>query len=391
MIALSAPRIFDGQQMLTGHALVIEDGQVSTVCLTSEIPMTATVERLTGLLTPGMVDLQVNGGGGVMLNNAPSVDTLRCMAAAHASVGATAILPTLITDSPEVTAAAISAAMQAIADGTPGLLGLHLEGPHIAPAKKGAHDARFIRPMTDADLATYIAAARALPVLKVTLAPEAATPDQIAALATAGILVSLGHSDADAAACKTAISAGARCVTHLFNAMSQITAREPGLVGTALHAGQASAGLIADLIHVDPANISLALRAKQGPGQVFLVSDAMATSGSDLTAFALNGRTILRDGNRLTLEDGTLAGAHLTLPQAVANLSQAIEIELVTALRMATTIPATVARAPDRGHLCPGARADILLLNDALRPVRIWKNGVEIPPFCGADAPPYLN
>ena len=331
-----------------------------------------------GILAPGFVDLLVNGGGGVMFNTAPTIETLATIAAAHARLGATTILPTLITDTPEVTLAAISAVVDALDENVPGIAGLHLEGPHLCPARKGAHAGTLIRPMTAADEDMLIAAADKLPVLKVTLAPEAVTPEQIGRLTYAGIIVSLGHSDCTVEEAEAAQVAGATCVTHLFNAMSQMTARAPGLVGVALSNGALSAGLIADGIHVHPANMRAALAAKAGPGGIFLVSDAMAPAGSDITRFELNGREIRRVDGRLPLADGTLAGADLDLATAIRNV-HAFGADLAELLAMATSRPAQVAGLLGRqGHLTPEGPADFVHLTDDLHLNAVWQSGAQL-------------
>jgi len=368
--------IFDGARRVSGQALLVEGGRI--VGIVPDVPEGAEVTRLEGgVIAPGLVDLQVNGGGGVMFNDDPSVDTLRVMARAHIGLGATAILPTLITDTPAHSRAAIDAVEAAIAQGMPGIAGLHLEGPHLSVARKGAHDPSLIRAMGDGDLEMLCAAAARLPVLKMTLAPEAVTPEQIRALTGAGVLVSLGHSDAGFDACVAAVEAGAACATHLFNAMSQLGNREPGLVGAVLAEGRLSAGLIADGVHVHPATIRAAMAAKTGPGRIFLVSDAMSVAGSEQQAFTLNGREIRRAGGRLTLENGTLAGADLDLPTAIRNLAAWGICDRDHALAMATSIPAELIGAGDFGHLRPGARADFIhLATDGLRAV--WKDGTRI-------------
>lgn len=387
-IAYLGARLFDGDTLQTGRALLIGDGQVQAIADPAALPVDAgRVDLNGGILAPGFVDLQVNGGGGVMFNDAPTVRTLATIAAAHARLGATAILPTLITDTPGVTAAAIGAAAQAIHDRVPGIIGLHLEGPHLSLAKKGAHDGDLIRPMEETDLALYCAAAQKLPVLKLTVAPETVTPGQIATLTRAGAIVSLGHSDCSVATARQAVQAGATCVTHLFNAMSPLASREPGLVGAALVLGDLSAGVIGDGIHVHPDTLWTALAAKQGPGRVFLVSDAMAVAGTDATEFTLNGRPVTRSDGRLTLADGTLAGADLDLARAVRMiaglgepqeraLDRAQERAQERALAMATSIPAEVVGQGDRlGRLGPGRAADFIWLTDALDLAGVWRDG----------------
>lgn len=352
--------VFDGTRLIDGHGLVREGGKLVAIVPEDELPQDAgpVVDLAGDIIAPGYVDLQVNGGGGVMFNDDQSVGTLATIAAAHARLGATTIFPTLITDTPERTDAAIAAAEAAIAAGVAGIGGLHLEGPHLSLARKGAHDPRLIRPMTDRDVSAIVEAARRLPAVMVTLAPENATRHQVASLAEAGVIVSLGHTDADYATCLSYAEAGAACVTHLFNAMSQLGSREPGLVGVTLTHGALSAGLIADAVHVHPAAMRAALAAKQGPGAVFLVSDAMSPAGTDQISFTLNGRAIRRSEGRLTLADGTLAGADLDLTTAINVLVAEVGVDLATALAMATRLPAEVGWQPAGiGRLAVGAKA----------------------------------
>ncbi|MEO0903950.1 MAG: N-acetylglucosamine-6-phosphate deacetylase, partial [Pseudomonadota bacterium] len=299
--------IFDGFTIHRDQALLLDCENFVGI---GPVPDGYPATRVAGgTLAPGFVDLQVNGGGGLMFNNAPAVATLERIAAAHAATGTRALLPTLITDTAQKTHAAVDAVEQAIAASVPGIIGIHLEGPHLSVAKKGAHHADLIRPMDDGDEAFLLGAAQRLPNVMVTIAPETVTPQQITRLAAAGIIVSLGHTDCTYAQARVAFAAGARCVTHLFNAMSQMTAREPGLVGAALDVTGVSAGLIADNIHAHTSAMRVALTAKQEKDGIFLVTDAMATAGSEMTEFALNGRKVQRAGGRLMLEDGTLAGA----------------------------------------------------------------------------------
>ncbi len=289
-----------------------------------------------------------------MLNDAPTVEGIRAITAAHARFGTTALLPTLITDTRETMRAAIAAVAEAKRRGVPGCLGLHLEGPFLAPAKKGAHLASLMGPMGEDDIA-MIAGAGFAPLL-VTVSTEMVTPAQIARLAAAGVHVSIGHSAATLAEARAAADAGARFVTHLYNAMSPLTHREPGLVGAALEDGRFHAGLIADGFHVDPAAIRIALRAKQGPGRIFLVTDAMATVGSDIAGFLLNGRQILRGAGRLTLEDGTLAGVDLDMAGMVRFMHHVVGASLEEALRMAALYPAeAIGVSNNHGALLPGA------------------------------------
>jgi N-acetylglucosamine-6-phosphate deacetylase len=369
--------VFDGTDLHHGRALLVQDGLVAGIVAPEDLPDgTLSVELSGGTIAPGFVDLQVNGGGGIMFNELPQVSSLRTMAQAHASLGATSILPTLITDRPEITRAAVSAVETAIAAGLAGIIGLHLEGPHLSQSRNGAHDPNMIRRMTDDDLAFLCDAARRLPVLKITLAPENVTPEQMHKLVQAGAVLSLGHTDASYDTCSEAAGAGVSCVTHLFNAMRQLGNREPGVVGAALRLGSLSAGIIGDLIHVHPETIILALAAKQGPGQIFLVSDAMAAAGSDIRSFTLNGRIISRQYGRLTLEDGTLAGADLDLATAMRNLN-GLGVPLTQVLGMATSVPARVI-GRDLGSLRPGDAADFVHLEPGVRLSGVWRSGMAI-------------
>jgi N-acetylglucosamine-6-phosphate deacetylase len=380
MLAIRGARIFDGEDWHDEEALLVSNGTVEAVVAADAVPADAeTVDLPGGFLAPGFVDLQVNGGGGVMLNDAPSVETIRRICAAHARFGTTALLTTLITDTSEMTRAALEAGAAAAREKVPGFLGLHLEGPHLSLSRKGAHDPNLIRPMQKADLDSLVNARDSMPVLMTTVAPETVTPQQIAALAGAGIVVSLGHSDAGYATARAAIEAGATLVTHLFNAMSQLQHREPAMVGAALSSGEISAGLIADGFHVDRRVIGVALRSKLGPGRIFLVTDAMATIGTDMTEFMLNGRTIRREGGRLTLADGTLAGADLDMISAVRFMHREIGLPREEALRMAALYPAQAVGQEHRlGRIGAGRPASFVHLSDELDVRGVWIDGERV-------------
>lgn len=372
-----AARIFDGETWIEGAALLLDGDRVAGI-----VPETAlenSVRRTEldgGVLAPGFLDLQVNGGGGVMFNDSPSVDAIRTICDAHRPFGTTALLPTLITDTREITRAAIAAGIEAAKANVPGFMGLHLEGPHLSVARKGAHDPALIRPMEDDDLEALLEASKHLPVLLTTVAPESVTPEQIGRLAQGGVHVSLGHSDTGIAQAHRSFMAGATVATHLFNAMSQLGNREPGLVGAVLDHGHVYAGLIADGIHVASESIGTALRAKRGPGRIFLVTDAMSTIGTDQTSFTLNGRTIRREHGRLTLADGTLAGADLDMAAAIRFMHEVIGLEQSEALRMAGLYPAqAVGQAAERGRLASGARADFVHLDDKGYAQGTWIGG----------------
>jgi N-acetylglucosamine-6-phosphate deacetylase len=371
-------RLFDGHQRHQTMALLVSAGRVDAVVPEAVIPQEAMRIDCKGqLLAPGFVDLQVNGGGGVLFNDETNVDGIRAICAAHARFGTTALLPTLITDTQEKWQAALVAARASQNEKVPGFLGLHLEGPFLAPSRKGAHRPEWMRSMSAADVAALKAAG--ISVLLLTVAAEQVSAAQVAELSGAGIIISLGHSDTTTEVALRLADHGASMVTHLYNAMSPLTHRAPGLVGAALDDGRFYAGLIADGHHVDPAAIRVALRAKQGLGRIFLVTDAMSTVGSSLSQFVLHGRTILRQKGRLTLEDGTLAGVDCDMAAMVRFMKDKVGVPLEEALRMASLYPAeAVGQAQERGSLRPGYRADCVLLDGSLNPVATYIAGEKV-------------
>lgn len=378
-LIVTGARIFDGRTWRDNSALHILDGRVVTVGpVPDNIDKARVVDAGGGMIVPGFVDLQVNGGGGVLFNNCPDVDGIGRLCAAHAAFGTTSLLPTLITDTPAVTRRAIRAAVAAQKKGLAGFLGLHLEGPHLSLSRKGTHDPALIRLMEDEDLAMLLEAREALPLLLTTVAPESVSVAQVRALAAAGITVSLGHSDATCATVMEYVAAGARMATHLFNAMSPLGHREPGLAGAVLESGELSCGLIADGFHVDPVAMRIALRAKMGPGRIFLVTDAMSTIGTDDDGFELNGRRVYRRGGRLTLEDGTLAGADIDMLSCIRFVHERLGVALSEALCMASTYPARAVGCSQKGGLEPGQDADFVLLSPQLQLRATWIGGVEV-------------
>jgi N-acetylglucosamine-6-phosphate deacetylase len=336
---------------------------------------TISIRLSGGILVPGLVDLQVNGGGGLLVGPGTGSHELAKICAVHSQFGVTALLPTLITVTPEITDAVVLAGAKAARLDTPGFLGLHLEGPHLSLARKGAHDPRLIRPMTESDLVRLERARPLLPHLLLTVAPETVSPEQIARLTKAGVVVSLGHSDASFETAAAAIRAGATMVTHLFNAMSQIGNRDPGVVGAALHHGFVSAGLIADGIHVHPAAVGIALRAKSPPGHIFLVSDSMSQAGTSIDRFTLNGRLVSRREGALRLVDGTLAGADLTLDAALRNTHLRLGVDLDESIKMASTYPAMAIQRQGLGVLKPGLEANFVHFSDGLATLNTWYRG----------------
>ena len=375
--AYTASRLYDGFHIHEGVSLLVDGCRVVGTMRSEDLQGQFIEENLgNGTIVPGFVDLQVNGGGGVMFNDAPSVKSLKIISQAHAKLGSARILPTLISDTHEKNQLAVEAVVAAIDQNVSGIAGLHLEGPHLSIARKGAHEASLIRKMNETDVRFLCESVSRLPCLKVTLAPESVSLSQIRRLADAGIIVSLGHSDATFNTSNRAIEAGVTCVTHLYNAMSSLQSREPGLVGAALQNGSVDAGLIADGIHVDFAAVRIAMRAKLKPGVIFLVSDAMATAGSSIQEFILNGRVIRREAGRLTLADGTLAGADLDLGSAIRNMVVHADTTLDESLAMATQYPAKlIGDFNENSFFDPGSSADFNYLSDELQLCGVWNRG----------------
>ncbi|MET0747876.1 MAG: N-acetylglucosamine-6-phosphate deacetylase [Rhizobium sp.] len=377
--AFTGARIFDGDRFHDHSALVIGSGRVQAITARHGLPEGARIIELDGgVLAPGFIDAQVNGGGGQLLNEDPTAKAMYTIAKAHRRYGTTALLPTLITDVGTATTKAIEAAIEAV-KADRGVVGLHLEGPHLSPSRKGAHLPELMRPVADSDVETFIHAREAIGTLLVTIAAEQVTPRQIQALNDGGVIVSLGHSDCAAEDADARFDAGARGVTHLFNAMSQLGHRTPGLVGAALDHPNSWCGIIADGHHVDPRALRIALRAKRGEGKLFFVTDAMPLVGSDANSFELNGRTVYRQSgdfcSKIVLADGTLAGADIDMASTIRYGVDVLELPLAEALRMATSYPARFLRLADRGHLAPGVRADLVHINDTIEATATWIGG----------------
>lgn len=378
--AFTNARIFDGDGWHEDRALVVDDGKVVGIVAKNDLsPGVTIVDSEQAIMIPGFIDLQVNGGGGVMLNDDRSVDGIRKICEAHAKFGTTGLLPTLITDTPDITAAAIDAGVEARQARIPGFLGLHMEGPHLSIARKGTHHPGLIRPMEDTDLQRLLAIGNDVGTRMITIAPENVTLQQVEALAQAGFIVSLGHSDATYETAKAYAEAGARLVTHLFNAMSPLENRSPGLVGAGLDLGQLSCGIIADGFHVHPASMRMAIRSKRGPGHVFIVTDAMSTIGTNLDGLLLNDRQIYRKNGRLTLADGTLAGADIDMLSSVLFVHRELGIEFEESVRMASLYPAQAIGIGERkGMLLAGYDADFVLLDAELRMKSTWISGQQV-------------
>ena len=348
-------------------AVLVEAGRVIAVVPAAAIPENARRVDLGGaLLAPGFIDIQVNGGGGVLFNDAPTVDTLTRISAAHRRFGTTGLLPTLISDSRERRRAARIAVAAALAAGVPGILGLHLEGPHLAPARRGVHDPRWLGPPDDTDIALMapLAAGRTV----VTLAPESVPPNRLSALAAAGVRICAGHSAASYDQTRCALSSGITGFTHLFNAMAPLAGRDPGVAGAALDDRASWCGIIVDRHHLHDAAVRLAWRSKPA-GKLFLVTDAMPPVGADGTKqnFRLGDETISVAAGRCVTADGRLAGSALDMATAVRNCVEHIGIPLAEALRMASRYPADyLGLGHCYGRIAPGYIADFVILDARL-------------------------
>lgn len=369
-------RILAGDEFRDDLAVVIEDGRITALVSDAAPQLGSADEQVDlggGWLLPGFIDAQVNGGGGVLFNNTPDVDSLRTLAAAHRRFGTTGLLPTLISDDVQVMRRAIDATRAAIAQGVPGVLGIHLEGPYIAPARKGTHDANKFR-VPDAD---EIAMAASLDngVTLLTLAPERVPLESIRALVERGVIVAAGHTAASYEEARAGLDAGIRGFTHLYNAMSPLTGREPGAVGAALEDRDSWIGIIADGVHVHPASLRVALAAKPR-GKVMLVTDAMPPVGADSPSYELYGEVITAVDGVVRNAAGSLAGSALDMATAVRNAVHLLGLPLDEAARMASRYPAQFLNLDDRlGEIAEGYQADLVLLDDALQVRATWIAG----------------
>ena len=338
MYALSNCKIYTGSDVLTDHAVVIEDELIKKVCPISELPEGIDIRDLNGAnLSPGFIDLQLNGCGGVMLNDEITADTMQIMHKANLQSGCTSFLPTLITSSDEDMRAVITAAREYHNQYQNQSLGLHLEGPYLNVAKKGIHSVDHIR-KSDSEMIKLICENSDL-VAKVTLAPELNDPEHIERLRKAGVVVSIGHTNATYAEARQGFESGITFATHLFNAMTPMVGREPGVVGAIYDTPEVYAGIIADGFHVDYANIRIAHKIKGE--KLVLVTDATAPAGADMEYFIFVGKKVYYRDGKCVDENGTLGGSALTMIEAVQNTVEHAGIALDEALRMATLCPAT--------------------------------------------------
>jgi N-acetylglucosamine-6-phosphate deacetylase len=374
LTALIGGRVLADSGWLDDHALLFENGRIYSLVPVSRVPAGADCVHLAGgMLLPGFIDTQVNGGGGTLFNETPTVEGIRAIGDAHRRFGTTGFLPTLISDELEAVAMAIQAVDAAIEEKVPGVLGIHIEGPFLNSHKRGIHDASKMRQI-DPEAVELLASLKHGRTL-VTLAPELVPRGLIKELTQRGVIVAAGHSLATYEEMNWAYGEGLGAVTHLFNAMSQLEGRAPGVVGSALERGDIVCGIIVDGQHVHPGSLRLAYKAC-GADRLMLVTDAMPTVGSTKKHFVLNGQHVVATDGACRAADGTLAGSDLDMSSVLRNTISLLNVDLRVASRMASTTAATLlGMGSDRGRLAPGYRADIVHLNDALTVARTWIAG----------------
>jgi N-acetylglucosamine-6-phosphate deacetylase len=372
-VALHASRVLTPAGFQPNWCVLVGGGLIVDAMPSAKCPAHLEQRELEGDLLPGFIDLQVNGGGGVLFNDHPTIDGIVAMGKAHRRFGTTGFLPTLISDDLGTMERAIRAVDSAIERGIPGVLGIHIEGPFLNPARKGIHDASKFRILDDQAL-QLLASLRHGRVL-VTLAPELAPPGAIRVLVDRGVVVAAGHTAATYDDIQAAFAEGLSGFTHLFNAMTPLGSREPGSVGAALENRSSWCGLIVDGHHVHPATLRIALAAK-GAERLALVTDAMPTVGSDQNFFRLAGQRIECDGDRCIASDGTLAGSNLNMAAAVRNAVRLMGVNVATAVRMASEVPASVmGLGAERGLIRAGMRADMVLIDSGNNVVETWISG----------------
>ena len=375
--ALINGRIFTGEKILHQHVLLVEKGHIIDIVPEHLLPQVKDCYDLNGgLLAPGFIDVHVNGAAGALLNHQPSAQALQTIAQAHREYGTTAFLPTLMTDTWEQMINAVAAVVAAAELGVPGILGIHLEGPYLNVERKGVHSAKRIRiPSSDEDINHLFDVFPAHLIKLITLAPERVSPEFIQRLIRHGMIVSAGHTEASYEQMQIALAHGVTGFTHLFNAMSPMTSREPGVVGAALDHGDSWCGLIVDGHHVHPVTLRQAIKAK-AKGKMMLVTDAMHTVGQGAGRFDLMGSPIVSENKKVTTLNGTLAGSNLDMATAVRNTVQQVGLGLEEALRMASLYPAQFLKLDHKiGRIAKGFQADLVLIDDHMQVQQTWIKG----------------
>ena len=374
--ALLGSQIFCGERFYDNHALLVEGKSIVDIVDKNNTPDNFNkIELDQGILAPGFIDLQVNGGGGVLFNNSPNKESLNTIIKAHQFFGTTSIMPTVISDSLEVLEQCIKTVTEEIKNNS-SLLGIHIEGPFFNTKYRGVHQKQYISAI-NSDYLNLFESLKGFPVM-LTLAPECISSQQLKHLTSLGIKTLAGHSDASYDELDDAIKNGLDGFTHLFNAMGQISAREPGVVGSALHFENTFASIIVDLHHVHPSLIQLAYQLKP-KGKLFFISDSMATINHGKPSFELYDEVVNESDGRLVNSEGKLAGSSITQIDAVKNVYQKCNIPLNQALAMASRYPAEYLGIENHlGSLKPGYRADLVHFDSNFKVHNVWVSGKQI-------------
>jgi N-acetylglucosamine-6-phosphate deacetylase len=374
--AITGSKLFNGIDFIEHKALLIEDQHIAGIVNKDAIPTDFQVKKLDGgILSPGFIDLQVNGGGGKLFNNSPDKESLNTIISAHQYFGTTSIMPTVISDSLNILQKCTDTISNEI-DNNHSLLGIHIEGPFFNVKYRGVHQKQYINTIN----ASYLNLFETLdkfPVM-LTLAPECISIKQLKHLKSLGFKILAGHTDANYDQLEEAVKYGLDGFTHLFNAMGQISAREPGVVGSAFDFDETSASIIVDLHHVHPSLINLSFKQKP-KGKLFFVSDSMATINHGEPSFELYDEVVSESNGRIINSEGKLAGSSITQIDAIKNAYQKCSIPLESAISMATLYPAEYLGVSDYiGQLKKGYRADLAHFDSNFHVQNVWLAGKQI-------------
>ena len=374
--ALLGSQIFCGERFYDHHALLIDGNSIIEIVDEKNIPNAFNkIELDQGILAPGFIDLQVNGGGGILFNNSPTKESLNTIINAHQFFGTTSIMPTVISDSIKVLTKCTRAVTQEIKKNS-ALLGIHIEGPFFSLKYRGVHQKKYISKLSSEYLELF-SNLKEFPVI-LTLAPECISIKDLNHLASLGLKIMAGHTDASYDELEQAAKNNLNGFTHLFNAMSQISAREPGAVGAALDFDNLYASIIVDLHHVHHSLIKLAYQ-KKPIGKLFFISDSMATINHGEPTFELYDEVVSEQNGRITNAEGKLAGSSITQIDAVKNAYQKCNIPLDHALAMASRYPAKFIGVDQYlGSLKPNYRADLVHFDSNFKVNNVWTSGVKI-------------
>ena len=374
--ALIGAQLFSGKEFFDNRALLIDGENIIDIINEHDIPKNFEIQKLNGgILSPGFIDLQVNGGGGKLFNNSPDKESLNTIIEAHQHFGTTSIMPTVISDSLNVLKRCTTTISEEI-ENNKSLLGVHIEGPFFNVKYRGVHQKQYINTI-NSDYLNLFENLKDFPVM-LTLAPECISTKQLKHLKSLGFKILAGHTDASYDQLEEAIKYGLDGFTHLFNAMGQISAREPGVVGSALTFDNAAVSIIVDLHHVHPSLIQMAYKQKP-QGKLFFVSDSMATIHHGEPSFELYDEIVSESKGRIINSEGKLAGSSITQIDAIKNAYQSCNIPLNEALAMASRYPAEyLGVANYLGSLKSGYRADLTHFDLDFQVQNVWVAGKQL-------------